>query len=247
VTTNHPSPSQPKPYSPPSKAEPWVLGGVAYTTKISIRKRCREVASKRAAGQRIVDPNDHQFMLDLLGRHPDAARKIGPGVEAFEVYYPPPYEAHKGTLIVRVGGEKIDFGWGACIDGHDPWVDLVGAARYAVADQILAFKTAAFARGEVRCEITGVVLSFHDCDVDHVVPFSEIFDNWIADLALTGVDWREIPLVDHAGGTAKVFELPVIEKHFADYHRVRAKLQMTTKKANMSKGGRRKQERPLSP
>lgn len=86
------------------------IGTRQFSTKAKAEEHCRAIRAKYQpppANTPVTDPDDIAFLHDLLALHPDAADKIGPGVERFEVRH---YDyGTRGFCAVRTDGSPIDF------------------------------------------------------------------------------------------------------------------------------------------
>ncbi|KAG6538414.1 protein EMBRYO DEFECTIVE 514-like [Zingiber officinale] len=66
---------------------------------------------------------EHLVMLSLLEKgHPEPAKKIGKGIEAFQVRYHPTWK-NRCFFIVRVDGSADDFSFRKCVDNILPLPD----------------------------------------------------------------------------------------------------------------------------
>lgn len=88
-----------------------IIGGEAFNTQAEARERFRAILYKYRLGE-TIDAADAKFMISALQRHPEAATKIGPGVQSFEVR-----TADFGTRcfwVNRVDGTSEKFSFNAC-------------------------------------------------------------------------------------------------------------------------------------
>ncbi|EJN06800.1 Protein of unknown function (DUF3223) [Phyllobacterium sp. YR531] len=88
-----------------------VIDGEVFTTQVEARERFRSILYKYRIGE-TIDAADSQFMTSALQRHPEAATKIGFGIQSFEVR-----AADYGTRcfwVIRVDGTAEKFSFNAC-------------------------------------------------------------------------------------------------------------------------------------
>ncbi|WP_234837340.1 DCL family protein [Sinorhizobium medicae] len=88
-----------------------VIGGEVSTTQAEARERFRSILYKYRLGETIYAA-DAQFMTLALQRHPEAATKIGSGIQSFQVR-----AADFGTRcfwVNRVDGTSEKFSFKAC-------------------------------------------------------------------------------------------------------------------------------------
>lgn len=216
-----------------SKPSKYVLGGASFFTKKAVTDRCRAIAANYAEGAAVTDPDDHAFLLGLLALHPGAATKIGCGVLRFGVWCPPPYFSNRGFRLRRTDGSVVDFSYLECVSPSDAWDHYLKACRNATAEQVLAFRRDAFARGPVACALNGRALAPDDCHVDHDAVAGMAFDA-IARAFAPGEAWRKYAIAEAEGALSKRFADPLDESRFAEFHGRHAKLRMLSPEANLS-------------
>ncbi len=73
-------------------------------------KRAQELF--RAKPARPIIGNDHDFFVELLKMHPEADKKIGCGIERFEVRQTE--FGWKSMFVVRNDGTAVDFSYRRC-------------------------------------------------------------------------------------------------------------------------------------
>src|SRR5262249_33601059 len=121
---------------------------------------------------------------------------------------PNPQFKHEPQLAIRrVDGTETAISWHKCFNGATPRADALHALRHAIADQVIAARDAAFARGAVVCPYTQGILAMEDAHVDHAWPceFTLMVKTWLAqhdlqleDLVLTYPDEGSAIMVDRA-------------------------------------------------
>ncbi|MCW0001515.1 DCL family protein [Pararhizobium sp. YC-54] len=94
-----------------AKRQEIVIGGESFGTQAEARERFRSILYKYQLGENL-DAMDAQFMGAALERHPEAAQKIGAGIQSFEVR-----AADYGTRcfwVVRLDGTAERFSFNSC-------------------------------------------------------------------------------------------------------------------------------------
>jgi hypothetical protein len=67
----------------------------------------------------ILNPVDTLVLTEFLKRHPDAAKKIGPGIAYFQKVKPYYDEKSGGFLFARIDGTAMTFSIKAIVEGPD--------------------------------------------------------------------------------------------------------------------------------
>ncbi len=191
------------------------------------------VRDKYSCGQTVSDTADAEFLYDLLLMHPSAAQKVGSGVASFQVE-----RNDRNTIgfwLTRTDGSRTDFSFLVCLTPPNHEQKVRSALRNEVQDQIDMFKFSVFGTrvALVPCAITGELVTWNTCHVDHEPSFDSLVKSWMSVEELTWDLLRVRPSED--GETeARLLDLLVIES-WTTYHRQHARLQITTIAANQSK------------
>jgi hypothetical protein len=210
-----------------SKRQSFTLGTETFVTKSAADKRIAGVLAKYAPGA-VLDDADEAFVRAVLANHQSAAEKIGVGVDHLEVMRSD--FGNRCFCIVRVDGSRIDFSYKSCLTPRSALDDFKKACRTSVVDSVLAFKSMAFAlSGSLTCPITGEVVTWDTCHVDHAEPWT--FD---AILAAFIAEYGSTASVDAAGGTTTRFLNEPDALMFRAYHDARASLRVVSRTANLS-------------
>jgi hypothetical protein len=184
--------------------------------------------------EKISDSAHDAFLRDLIQIHPDAAEKIGAGVDYFAIKHDDKTGKTRHFIIHRVDGSLADFSWHCCIDGRDWRKETIQTLRDAIADDIVAFRNAVFDLGDVRCAITGQPLSMECADIDHAPPvtFMCLVDEW---LSLRGIRLEDINL-GPSRDLQVVYEFadPELRASWKAFHHRRAVLRALNKSVNRS-------------
>ena len=181
-----------------------------------------------------ITPEDESFLHELIDRHPDAARKIGAGIDHFEIRKNPKFPG-KVFWLVRVDGTETDFSYRRCVNGAEPLhrLQVLSALRAVISDQVIDFKRRALTP-DARCSLTGAPLNEENVHVDHDPPFIEIARAFFEEVGVETI--KLAPSGD--GQIGRTLLDPDIARRWADFHRARATLFLTTAKANISKGAK---------
>lgn len=180
------------------------------------------------------DPVDVGFLYDLLLMHPSAAQKVGSGVASFQV------ERNGyntiGFWLTRTDGSRTDFSFLECLTPSSHKTKVTSALRTEIQDQIYEFKLQVFGTqtGVVPCAITGELVTWKTCHVDHEPSFDSLVKSWMSVEELTWDLLRVRPSQDGEVGNERLLDPPAIES-WQKYHRQHARLQITTIAANLNK------------
>jgi hypothetical protein len=177
--------------------------------------------------------HEHSVLLGLIENHPDSADKIGCGVDHFEIRLNPIFSNSNTFYLVRNDGSETDFSFRACVSGKPKtkWADFCAAARGAISDQILIYKTSRFLEvDQPRCWITGTLLLPESCHVDHVITFDELLRSFISSYA---IDVDSAVSKSEDGNIVPVFASKELRDTWREFHRSNAVLNLATVEANM--------------
>ena len=211
------------------------IGSLHFRTKSEAMKWFGTVLSSSSVGA-FCPEESMRNMIELINRHPDAEMKIGCGIESFQVRENPVFKNQKAFYLIRKDGSETDFSFRMCVSGNrsTPWANFCIAARNSISSQIVIFKTAAFlGLDSVRCQITGEVVEWNTCHIDHVAPFSDLLQEFIRQ---QGIDVS----VEHTtggedGSVVRLFIDADLDKRWREFHRQNAVLRVTTIKANLAR------------
>jgi hypothetical protein len=218
------------------------LAGQIFQSKASLRKTLTAIVESREAGSRLSGTED-ALIREVVGWHPDAATKIGPGIRSFRIERHPTFRSPM-LVLERTNGTETDVSYLAAIarigrpandNGHMSSsvtrASFIRAAREAIRHQVEAFRRAAQTAaadplGRMRCEVTDALLSPNAVDIDHDLPwdFASIIEAFVAEreLVFAQVDIRGF----EDGSTRRCFADPKLAEAFADFHLKRARLRV---------------------
>lgn len=215
------------------------IGNRLYASKAQATDAVRAVRAKYRCGENVSDPEDVCFLYDLLCLHPSAAQKIGSGVHSFQVERNGPTIGNpQGTVgfwVTRIDGTRTDFSFLVCLTPHTHEHKVRSALRSEVREEIAAFKSWFFSScGEqVPCALTGEIVTWGTCHVDHDPSFDSLIKNWMRAENLTWDLLRVRPQTD-GEIVHRLQDQPAIES-WVLYHRQHARLQIVSISANLSK------------
>ncbi|MDN5750191.1 MAG: DCL family protein [Pseudonocardia sp.] len=175
-------------------------------------------------------------MIQLLlrdGYHPEAAEKIGPGIEGVVVRI----NAYgtRGFWLRRLDGTEVDFSYLVALNGAPSVEQGVRIAlREEINDQIVTFfdtQTADLARGRVVCELCVTVVGSNGIQVDHAAPtFIELASRFADSLG----GWDVIG-VECVGPTGRRLADRNHARVWWEFHRQTARLRLVHKRCNLSR------------
>jgi hypothetical protein len=206
-----------------------------FKTKKAAIEHFRKYLNGTQEGQPL-DAAAFDDVMWLIKRHPSASEKIGCGIASIYVRRNPTFPSQRSFWIQRADGSETDFSYLRCIDGKDKSAQhwFVQACRWAVVKQILAFKQRAFAAGCATCSVTGQLVGWSSCHVDHESPqfaalvasFVTEFDIDVESVAVSGCSDNEC---------APRFASPAMHNMWSEYHRKHATLRIVTAEINLKR------------
>lgn len=216
-----------------------VIGPHVFGSKADAKLYIRDLLSLYHVGSRLV-PEHFWIVMSLIHRHPEAAEKIGCGIEYISVRKHPEFST-KCFVIHREDGSSTDFSYITCIDARPKTVRtrFIEAMRYAIKNQITAFKWSMFRRKDVtlKCAITGLPVSWERSHVDHIKPFSEIAEEFLAEFS---IEPSKSMLAENADN--QYFETITddeIRSRWLVYHAEKAQFRIVLDKANLQRKRKR--------
>jgi hypothetical protein len=209
------------------------IGARRYSSKAKATDAVRAVRDKYRPGETVTDPEDVHFIYDLLWLHPSAATKIGSGVHSFQVERNP--QGTDGFWISRVDGTRTDFSFLECLTPSKHEQKVKSALRVEVRADVLAFKQWFFTTNgeQVLCALTGVLVAWDTCHVDHEPSFASLVKGW---MAIENLTWDLLRVRPHLDGEIeeRLLDPPAIES-WVQYHRQHARLQIVSIPAHQGK------------
>lgn len=197
---------------------------------------------QRSRVNKTIEGYDHEILLSLIERHPEAARKIGKGVQRF-------YKASTdmGTdcfWLERVDGSTTDFSYIVAVraKGKSLYQEFTESCRNAVRADLEKTKKAFFdeygdGNGCVECEISNQKVAIYESHLDHKKPltFQVIVNTFIAANNII-IDESMLSKSHDSQFETEFIDLSLKDK-FRKYHHEVAQLRIINPTANLRLGG----------
>lgn len=244
----------------PVYAAKFRVGSTEFPSKKAVQLHARSLLDKyeqKAPGR--MTSADHEFLMELVARHPRAEAKIGVGISHFSVTRSKMEGVHQLTrhfLLHRKDGTFTDFSYRKCIDTklapgstlclpgmasesmvvHSPELPeryRLAALRNAIHPQIRDFRREAFAQAvHIPCPVTKRLLRALTCHVDHVSPltFQVLVDLWLKQEGISVWDVE----VSSEDNTAGVMVSQQQKSSWWNFHLENAHLRILSPEANVS-------------
>lgn len=209
------------------------IGNVEFASKKEAEQHIREILG-RYEQMRALEGDDLEIVVALLDQHPNRETIVDCGVSKIVVQHLNDAYSSRRFLAIRTDGSMRDFTWRHSLMPRDSRKSVLRACRWAVRNQIVAFRDKAFAGGLMVCPILGEPISEKICDVDHIAPrtFGALVAAWLATLRL---DYSDIALCPQRGyQQPDRWEDPFLEENWVEYHRLHARLRVVHPRANRS-------------
>lgn len=201
----------------------------------------REMLNKYRVNK-TIEGEDHEILLSLIERHPEAVPKIGAGISRF---YKAPTE--KGTScfwLERIDKSKTDFSYIYSVNakGKSLYQEFADACRNCVNADLVKTKEAFYKNnadyeGKVECEISGKKIAIYESHLDHKKPitFQVIINTFIAANKIKIV--KEMLTFSQDEQYQTEFVDLELKENFRKYHHSIANLRVINSKSNLSLGG----------
>ncbi|MGC4966293.1 DCL family protein [Streptomyces globisporus] len=106
------------------------------------------------------------MLRDLIELHPDAAEKIGCGIDAF-VIDRPMLGKHSGFKMVRTDGMEIDFSFLTCLSPPNHRQQVLAAMRGEVLNTVSSYFASRAATNTLTSDMSGTPLDENDPHVSY--------------------------------------------------------------------------------
>jgi len=119
----------------------------------------------------------HNFLLELIKRHPDYKEKYGVGISCFNLLQNPLIKTKNFYItFIRDDGSKDDFSYNMCITRKKKSLknETLNAMRNSIKNDIIIFKN----QTEKKCNICYIKDVDFDCD-HYGIEFKELSENFI--------------------------------------------------------------------
>jgi hypothetical protein len=218
-----------------------ILNGTEFKFQKDAIEYFKSMLNRYRNGQTVVG-DDHDILLALLERHPEADKKIGCGVNRL---YKDKTDMPKSCFwIERKDGSKTDFSYRTAIaaKGKSLYQKFLQACRKAVQDDLWItkqkhFETFADQNGKVECDITGDKIAIYESHLDHRKPltFQVLVNTFIAANDIE-IKPEMLSMSEDAQFQTTIIDLDLKDK-FRRYHHKMADLRLIKVKCNLSLGG----------
>ena len=224
------------------RAAPCQIGEHLFSSRKDALEHFRALFLRYVPGEVVTGP-DHEDLLALTERHPDATYMIGPGVDHFRIKLDNFKEGRTYTIHWVDGGSTV-ISYRKCINGQTPHRTQVrNALRPVIAPDIVRwrrdlFRDRADEAGRVHCAISGAPLLPHEGEVDHAHPdtFVSLVDRF---LDLNGVTPERVRLRENWDGHVhRPLEDDRLAEAFRAWHEGAARLRFIRKDLNRAIGAR---------
>lgn len=213
----------------------YLINGVEFNSLKAIKQYVKKISQDNIG--RCLPVDQFVFMLELLKRHTQATQKIGVGVISIFVGKAPPPWNNDCFYARRVDGSVTDFSYLECITPSTARSDFTVCCRNTAAEQIVDFKVNAFRHtNELPSAISGTLMTWDTCHVDHDVPiFSEIVNQFIE---LMHIDVSKIEFIRGDNLSMLSFVDKELECKWQTFHREKAVLRIITIEENLKRGSK---------
>ena len=165
------------------------VGEFEFESKATVRRFLSEVLKSYAPGDIVTDPFVSGVLTALLREHPEAAEKIGPGIEHWVVCSNGDLGySGKGFRVKQVGSnELVEFGYGKVISPPSHLGRVAEALTQEAISITRQVRTDAFQNGPVECVDTGAIITEKkDAEAVHRSPVrAELHRQFLASEGLT--------------------------------------------------------------
>ncbi|MGV3733060.1 MAG: DCL family protein [Microcella sp.] len=190
-------------------AIPVVLPSFAWSSKKAALDEFRSLHTGGPYGvyDRIADARHDLMLREVLDLHPDAAEKIGPGVDHFFVGKTSDGDKFNvrpdatGIWIKRVDGSEVDFSYRTCINDNTAESDAKEGLRIAIDDLRRAYRAQRIAAGTFVSDVSGA--SFASREDAYVIHDNPSWGQLTYHFAQSEGGWDKV-LVHSGGGGVQI-------------------------------------------
>ena len=221
--------------------KPIIIGSKEFKFQKDALAFFKDMLNSHRANKTIEGEN-HELLLAILERHPEADQKIGAGVERF---YKAPTEMGTSCFwIERTDGSKTDFSYITAVKakGKSLYQEFKEACRNAVRADLSTTKEAFFnehgdENGKVPCEVSGEKIGIYESHLDHKKPMTfQVIVNTFITANKIGISPSMLSVSGDAQFETEFVDLELKEK-FREYHHEIADLRIINPATNLSLGG----------
>lgn len=198
------------------------IGNEVFKTKKDLLAKLKGMLHAAELGVELGEP-EHSFLMEMLKRHPEGKKKVGPGVRAFRVTT----SEYKNRCfeVIRVDGTETDFSYTKCVTEPTPLTELTKALRKAVERQLWEAKEKVFLWDEtIACPVSGVTMTREQAVVEYEEPNS--FE-WIVEefCILERLKKEGLPIGPSPEGGIVLTD-PALEARWLAFHESKAKFRV---------------------
>ena len=204
--------------------------------KFGTRKACEEDARSRINSYSpgsIMTFDDQAFFMALFTLHSEYDEKVGCGIKNIEVGLD--FHRNRCLFIIRKDDSKVVISWRHCVKPYTKKMVVSYAFRRVVKNTVMAFKNEYISNGAI-CPKLGINLTFDNSHVSYAsISFDDMLTNFLAENGLT---YELVELIDpEYSDTDQRGKLDsnVIIESWLKYHQSRAKFELLSIEANLSK------------
>lgn len=201
----------------------YIIGNQSFKTQREIKQYIKEIFEKNGLGK--VNQITHNFLSELIKRHPDFESKIGSGIDYFLISQNPVSRQKSYHLSFRrTDGSMDDISYNICITGKEVSnkVQTLNSMRNSIHSHIKQFKINA----EQKCNKCGIIGVNFDCD-HYGTEFKEISESFIKKY--------DVCSSFKSDGFFTCFDDDEYKDKWINYHNEKAKLQLLCVKCHISK------------
>jgi hypothetical protein len=218
-----------------------VLNGIEFKFQKDAIEYFKNMLGRYRNGQTIAG-DDHDILLALLERHPEADKKIGCGVK--RLYKDRTDMPTSCFWIERTDTSKTDFSYRTAISakGKSLYQEFLGACRASVQDDLRLTKKKFFEKfsdqdGKVECDITGDKIAIYESHLDHKKPLTfQVLVNTFIGANDIEIKPEMLSIAQDAQFQTTIIDLELKNK-FRRYHHKMAQLRVIKAELNLSLGG----------
>ncbi|MBL8090838.1 MAG: DCL family protein [Anaerolineales bacterium] len=220
-----------------SKRRTYTIQSEIFPTKNALKKRIQEILYQYKIDQQLSN-GDFLFMIEVLKNHPDYEIKNGVGINAIFVKQNPVYKQHRGFWVARLDGTETDFSYLECLKETTHKKKFINACRVAIEPYTQEYKRTFFnnLNGKVYfCPYTNEPLNFIGSHVHHEEPntFQQLVKIFVTE---NMIEINNVEINSAAGDNLiqDTFKDKKLERLWIDFHNSHAKLQIISRKGNLS-------------
>jgi Protein of unknown function (DUF3223) len=221
--------------------QPIILNGIEFKFQKDAIEYFKNMLNRYRNGQTITG-DDHDILLALLERHPEADKKIGCGVK--RLYKDRTDMPTSCFWIERTNDSKTDFSYRTAISAKDKslYQEFIEACRNSVQDDLRLIKEKFFEQfsdqhGKVECDITGDRIAIYESHLDHKKPLTfQVIVNTFIGANDIEIKPEMLSMAQDAQFQTTIVDLELKNK-FRRYHHKIAQLRVIKAERNLSLGG----------